>query len=562
MQRILSVLSLLALFILQSNLSWAKTDRYRLTLRDNPSTSIVIGWDQISGNAPVVYYGEEDQDQQWTMYPHRKEPDRIVDYKDMNNHFARLTQLKPNTKYFFVIKDSEGTSKRYWFKTCPNDATTRLSFIAGGDSRNNMEPRKNANLLVSKLKPNAVFFGGDMTSSGSSSQWIDWFDHWQLTISEDGQMFPVVAARGNHESSNKMIHNLFDTPNKEIHYAVTFGNDLVRAYTLNTESSIAGNQTQWLAEDLNKATSTWKIAQYHKPMRPHVKGKSEGDEQYSKWSPLFYKHNVSLVVECDAHTVKTTWPIKPSKGNRKEEGFVRDDYHGTVYVGEGCWGAPLRNNDDNKSWTRNSGKFNQFKWIFADQNTIEVRTIKVDNAQEVEPVPNDNPFVIPPKLEVWNPSNGNVVTIQKQKNGLVCELLSPFMSQLHEYPQPITIKANAASNNSNVEQIEISINDVILSKENTASIEYNWTPPKKGIYEIKAIATDNLGKKTVSSTSIHAVGLRLKNTLSQVKTENDDAEEGLNTGIMYLNSSDLELGKDNYMGDQLIGLRFLWVKGS
>jgi hypothetical protein len=33
---------------------------------------------------------------------------------------------------------------------------------------------------------------------------------------------------------------------------------------------------------------------------------------------------------------------------------------------------------------RESGKFNQFKWSFFDQDKIEVRTVKVDNADEVE----------------------------------------------------------------------------------------------------------------------------------------------------------------------------------
>ncbi|WP_299624762.1 fibronectin type III domain-containing protein [uncultured Tenacibaculum sp.] len=395
----------------------ANNDKYRLTLRGNPATSIVIGWNQTSGSNPRVYFGTTDFGTNYSSYPNSAAPSRTSSYKGMNNNFVRLTGLTPNTAYYFVIRDSQGTSRRLWFKTAPSD-NSRLSFIAGGDSRNNRTPRRNANLLVSKLKPHAVLFGGDMTDDDTNSQWQTWFNDWQLTIASDGRMFPIIAARGNHEDSNNSIYNLFDTPSSSVYYAITFGNNLVRTYTLNTEISISGNQTSWLRSDLaNNSSTKWKIAQYHKPMRPHVRFKSEGNSQYSNWARTFYDNKVQLVVECDAHTVKTTWPVRPSTSSGSDEGFVRDNTNGTVYVGEGCWGAPLRSNDDNKDWTRNSGRFNQFKWIFVDENKIETRTIRVDNASNVGSVSNSNPFQIPSNLDVWSPSNGSVVTINRNTSG-------------------------------------------------------------------------------------------------------------------------------------------------
>ncbi|MBW1295912.1 fibronectin type III domain-containing protein [Aquimarina litoralis] len=391
----------------------ASNDKYRLSLRGNPATSIVIGWNQYSGSNATVYYGTTDYGTNYNSYPFTKTPDRTVSYKGMNNTFARLTGLQPNTAYYFVIRDSQGTSERFWFKTAPADKS-RLSFIAGGDSRNNRTPRQNANRLVAKLKPHAVLFGGDMTDDDTNSQWRDWFNDWQLTTASDGRMFPIVATRGNHEDSNNSVYHLFDTPSSSVYYALTFGDNLIRTYTLNTEISISGNQTTWLRNDLNaNANVIWKMAQYHKPMRPHVSYKSEGYSQYNNWAQLFYDKGVKLVIECDAHTVKTTWPVRPTTGSGNDEGFVRDNQNGTVYAGEGCWGAPLRSNNDNKSWTRNSARFNQFKWIFVDENKIETRTIRVDNASQVGSVSNNNVFQIPTNLDIWNPSNGSVVTINR-----------------------------------------------------------------------------------------------------------------------------------------------------
>lgn len=391
----------------------AETEKYRLTLRDNPAHSIVIGWNQVSGDNPVVLYDTVDHGTSVDEYAFKAIPNRSVQFAEMDNRFVRLNDLAPNTSYYFIITDSDSKSKRYWFRTAPAGQDARYSFIAGGDSRNNPEPRRNANLLVSKLKPHAVLFGGDMTARGTAKQWKEWLDDWQLTISKDGRMFPLIAARGNHEGNNEMVHHLFDVPSTEIYYAITIGDDLVRAYTLNTEISIAGEQSAWLKNDLQSHDEIrWKIAQYHKPIRPHVSTKPEKNTQYAEWAHLFYEQEVRLVVECDAHTVKTTWPVMPSTGKDSDEGFVRIQQNGTVYVGEGCWGAPLRESDDPKSWTRDHDMFNQFKWIFIDNDKIEVRTVKVNNASEVGSVPNDAPFSIPANIDIWEPENGAVVTIR------------------------------------------------------------------------------------------------------------------------------------------------------
>lgn len=406
--------------------TYANTDKYRIMWRDNSSSSMVIGWNQISGSNPIVYYGTTDHGTDWSAYPNAKAVDRAVSYKGMNNHFARLTGLQADQAYFFVIRDSEGTSERFWFKTAPDDPNVRLSIIAGGDSRNNRVPRQNANKLVRKLRPHAVLFGGDMTDQGYDREWKEWFDDWQLTNGSDGRLIPIIAARGNHESTNDIIVNLFDVPSANVYFALNMGSSLLRLYTLNTEISVAGNQTTWLANDLSSNSNvTWKIVQYHKPMRPHVSSKAEGTSQYSYWAPLFHTHRVDLAIECDAHTAKTTWPIRPDTGAGSSEGFIRDDATGTVYVGEGGWGAPLRNNDDEKSWTRNSGVLHQFNWIFIDQQKMEVRKIRTGNADQVGTVDDGNIFEAPSNLDVWNPDNGAVVTIYPKNNisvtdGAVC----------------------------------------------------------------------------------------------------------------------------------------------
>lgn len=476
----------------------AENDKYRLILLDDPATTITVAWNQISGDNPIVYYGTEDHGTNYTMYSLTKSVDRSTNFRGMHNQFARLTGLMPNTSYYFVIKDSEGTSQRFWFKTAPDD-NSRLSFIAGGDSRNNREPRQYANTLVSKLKPHAVYFGGDMTRSDNSSQWKDWFDDWQLTTSADGRMIPIVPTRGNHENATT-VYKLFDTPNESSYYAITWGDNLLRAYTLNTEISVLGNQLTWLRNDLASSRDLiWKMAQYHKPMRPHTSGKSEGNAEYGAWAQLFYDEQVKLVVDCDSHMAKTTWPVKPSSEPGNDEGFVMDQLNGTVYTGEGCWGAPLRPNDDNKSWTRSSGSFNQVKLIFVDQEKIELRTLIVnENASNVIETSNDDPFTLPSNLDIFSPETGEVVVISN-----------------NSFDNPCDITGTSCDDGDDA---------TVYDEEN-------------GFCHCQGVLSAELLELAIP-----------------VSASSDDAEEELTSGEMDLSSSDLELIYDG--GNQLVGIRF------
>jgi len=340
------------------------------------------------------------------------------DYAGMQNKFVRLQNLSPNTIYYFVIADSEGVSKEYSFETLPDNAKERISIIAGGDSRNYRDARRAANLMVAKLHPHLVMFGGDMTGGDNAKQWIRWMNDWQLTISDQGRITPIVTARGNHEYSNRSIVELFDVPTQSNYYSLPIGGNLVRLYTLNSLIAAGGDQAAWLEEELKNYSKKvyWQLAQYHFATRPHTARKAERNNQLTHWSKLFYKYGMDLVVESDAHVVKTTYPIRPSREEGAQQGFIRDDKKGTVYVGEGCWGAPLRDADDAKSWTRATGSFNQFKWMFIDKDGIDVRTVMTDNAEEVGDECAYDRFCIPSKISIWDPPTGDVLALQQRSD--------------------------------------------------------------------------------------------------------------------------------------------------
>lgn len=408
--------SMLLLIMLFSTTLSAATRRYRMTWRDAPSTSAVIGFEQQSGSSAHVVYDVIDHGKQPAAYRFTATPSRQTNYGGMRNIFVRIGGLTPGTKYYFLVVDSEGMSRRMIFETPPGSPDQPLSIIAGGDSRNNRSVNQSANRLVSKLRPHFVLFGGDMTADDTPREWQNWFDDWQLTISSDGRLTPIVPARGNHENSNTSIQDLFDVSSPDIYYSLDFGGGLLQTYTLNTLMPSGGQQLNWLSGELNRSRAAWKIAQYHHAIRPHTASKPERDELAMNWSSLFTRSGVDLVVESDAHTVKQTYPIRPSREPGSSQGFIRDDRRGTVYVGEGCWGAPLRANNDDKPWTRASGRFNQFKWIWVDLRQIQLRTVMIDRSSgTTAEVDYQARFRTPAGVYYWDAGNtGDVLRIPRR----------------------------------------------------------------------------------------------------------------------------------------------------
>ena len=124
---------------------------------------------------------------------------------------------------------------------------------------------------------------------------------------------------------------------------------------------------------------------------------------------------------------KITYPVSPDTiSGDAEMGFIRNDENGTMYIGEGSWGASPRGNNDDKSWTLASGSFNQIKWIhvFPDENKtparMEIYTVKSASYNSegeptlydanVESLTENNLFDIPKNISLFADDNiGNVV---------------------------------------------------------------------------------------------------------------------------------------------------------
>jgi len=411
---------------------FAASDKYRLVWNDDPTSTLTVGWDQSdSVENPVIYYGEKDHGRKYWKYDNEKVKSRVCRHYDMNTHFAKLEGLKANTAYYFVIKDERGVSKRHWFKTAP-DTPEPFTFIAGGDTKSfdgPLEAGRNSNRVVAKLRPLFVVYNGDFTSGDGTKpdRWEKWLNDWyKMTTTDDRRMIPIVPVHGNHENGDMAnLTYIFNAPFKNndstnVYYSLSFGNDFFHMIQLNSEIEEGGQQRAWLKNDLEQHQDyTFKIAGYHKPFFPHHSGKSENHYQYKQWAYLFYQYGLDVSFDADSHMHKITYPLKPDSTENSHMGFIRDDENGTLFAGEGSWGAKPRENDDDKPWTMSSVSFNQLKWIHvlpgsedeeAHMKIFTVPTADYDEEdnlisynQDIEALTEENLFEVPENLKIHKP---------------------------------------------------------------------------------------------------------------------------------------------------------------
>lgn len=418
----------------------AEIARWRLVWTDDPTRTATFVWEQASGENPQIHYGTEDHGTDWTAYPNAMPPSRVNPYRGMNNHFAQFTGLEPDSRVYFVVRDSEGVSARLWFRTAP-DSPEPFTCVMGGDTKSSGDPLaagRYSNKLVAKLRPLFVLFSGDFCSGDGTDdeRWRIWLHDWaRQTTTPDGRLIPIVPVIGNHEGGDlTVLHNLFGAPYQSgdaehTYYSLSLGGGLWHMIALNSQIDEGGAQRAWLEADLAAhKDDTFKIAAYHKPFRPHTESKSENDYQYDQWAQLFYDYGLDIAAEADSHMSKITWPLRPDPEG--DHGFVRDDTRGTMFIGEGSWGAAPRDNNDDKQWTMRSGSFNQFKWLhvhpaMGDQPArIEIRTVMsawrdaegrlVSGVEGVESLTEDNVFAIPAGISLFStPETGDAVVYSR-----------------------------------------------------------------------------------------------------------------------------------------------------
>jgi acid phosphatase type 7 len=269
---------------------------------------------------------------------------------------SSIVGLEPDSEYEFMVEPHD---IRHKFRTVSDTLTAPVRFVVGGDvdiSANAIETYE----AVSATNPDFVVIGGDIAyeNGTDTNRIIQWMQQWsEHMITPDGRIIPVLAAIGNHESTESWTDpalsweevrsrapfflTIFDCLYRHRSYATMDFGVYLSLFLLDTNhlSTIDGAQAGWLADAMaDRHASGHLIPIYHVPAWPSVRNL---DNEISAavrahWIPIFEANNVLIAFEHHDHAYKRTWPLLDDAV----------DPLGITYVGDGAWGRTTRTPKD------------------------------------------------------------------------------------------------------------------------------------------------------------------------------------------------------------------------
>lgn len=311
-------------------------------------------------------------------------------------HHAELEGLRASTDYYVAVESDGVLTEERWFRSAPDDDRP-FTLISGGDSRlGGDKPRyagrtphvdrqamnaRVAAILEANPEIIALAHGADWGTSADWRHLYWWLEDNEAIRTEDGRLLPFIVTRGNHDDAvgfneNFWLGDITDQNSYGYYYTTEIGTQFA-LFTLNTEISVAGDQSDWLEEELetHRPNKRWLMAQYHRPAYPAVKNFNaiEFSRVRQNWSPLFERYRLDLALESDGHALKRTVPIRDGKPAAD----------GVVYVGEGGLGVPQRVPDSTRWFLRAPGMAASAHHVWlvdVRAESVQLKAVGIDGA--------------------------------------------------------------------------------------------------------------------------------------------------------------------------------------
>ena len=364
-----------------------------LTWQGDTSRTITVNYQTLEPTeTSTVYFDTQSRKGRYAEYRHTAagRAHQIPGLADGRKiHWVELGGLTPGQTYHFIAGDPQhGFTAERKFRTVPAGSQS-LRFVVGGDMGTSSD---GAALLQqsAKLAPAFGVVGGDLAYADdalrSFDKWDAWLDHWETNmVTPAGYTVPMVLAIGNHEvrggtatsKTNAQFYFRYFAQDPERSYCVrTFGKN-VAMFLLDSGhlSPQGGEQAAWLDAQLTERRGLpYKFAAYHVPLYPSVRafdgsGSAKGR---NAWLPLFDQHHLTTAFEHHDHAFKRSQLLRAGK----------PDGHGTLYLGDGCWGMAARKVDSQLRWYEVKAASLQHFWcVDVSRRRVEYRAI--DKAGQV-----------------------------------------------------------------------------------------------------------------------------------------------------------------------------------
>jgi hypothetical protein len=271
----------------------------------------------------------------------------------VTDHVIKLTNLNPDTKYYYSIGTSlitfQGDSQNY-FRTAPISSKTYdkpIRFWAVGDMGKKTQQQINVRESFKKYVDTEFVAGwillGDIAYDyGTDADYqLGFFNYYQNDITKHLVLWPCL---GNHDYANNYnlrtshqipYFDIFSNPQNAEMGGVASGNERYYSYNygnvhfINLDSygleNVGGTyygladtafspQVLWLKYDLAFNTLPWVVVSFHHP--PYCMGTHNSDAEYdlglirTNLNPLLEKFNVDLVLNGHCHTYQRSNLIK------------------------------------------------------------------------------------------------------------------------------------------------------------------------------------------------------------------------------------------------------------
>lgn len=323
--------------------------------------------------------------------------DSVVDLTASTQHVINLTNLQPNTKYYYTIgsptRQLQGDATNYFVTPPTPGAEGKYNFWLVGDCGNNSTNQKNVrdafiNYMGNNVTNGWLLLGDNAYNSGTETEYqTSFFDIYQGTVSKN---IPLYPSPGNHDYNNgskfdKSVpyYSIFDMPvngeaggvasNTEAYYSYDYGNvhflsldSYGKEDGVNRLYDTLGPQVQWIKQDLAANAKKWIVAYWHHP--PYTMGSHNSDTEsdltkmHTNFIRILERYKVDLIVCGHSHEYERSKLIKGHYGNEasfnpamhnisqsngRYDGsgnsctYVKDSAHtfnGTVYVVAGSAG--------------------------------------------------------------------------------------------------------------------------------------------------------------------------------------------------------------------------------
>ena len=289
-------------------------------------------------------------------------------YSNVNRwiHDANMTDLMPNTRYYYRVGSDEGWSTERSFVSGLDTEFESFNFVAYGDTRSGASDRQKVlNAINWEVDNNDVRFvlhDGDIVDDANSiGEWNDWFGDSETVASK----VPVMAIEGNHDDLGGICAVQFYNPHNgpvqgdagyedtDYSYWFTYGNVLV--INLGWEFNYADIDSEdydWLRSvfdmaDIMKASGYihWTVMQWHSPPYNSGLDHKEDMEKRNIICPLIEERGVDAVFNGHEHIYERSYQVTSPEGNIVNAQStitqdVNDDIPGTIYFVAGGGGAP------------------------------------------------------------------------------------------------------------------------------------------------------------------------------------------------------------------------------